>query len=201
MSLFAKIMRPAGGWLCLGLALALLGPVLAEDKKPAKKSEKSDKQEAKDKLVPVGALVCRIARVEGAQKLITVQIPQPVLQPSGYGFRIGQVMRDVEVRPSDDVKVRILQPPADFDEKGRPKRYTAKELKELKGTDPKLPGYTADFESLKADQIVKLYLATRKEAKGASRPKTRKKGKEEDASEADNKPEVTMVVIIAEPKK
>ena len=195
-------MRLATRRLGLLLLLGLMTPASAEDKKPAKKSDKTDKQETKDKFVTLGSVVCRIGRIEGAQKVITVQIPQPVLQPAGLGFRIGQVLRDVELQPSDDMKVRILQPPADFDEKGRPKRYTAKELKEMKGDDPKLPGYTADFDSLKADQIVKVYLGTRKEAKGAAKPKARKKGKEaEENAEAGHKPEITMVVIIAEPKK
>jgi len=191
-------MRLATRWLCLLLLLGLLAPALAEDKKPAKKTEK---QEVKDKFVPLGSIVCRVGRIEGAQKVITVQIPQPVLQLTGLRVQVGQVLRDVELQPSDDMKVRILQPPADFDEKGRPKRYTAKELKEMKGNDPKLPGYTADFESLKADQIVKIYLGTRKEAKAPPRPKGRKKGKEAEEAETEHKPEITMVVIIAEPKK
>ena len=197
-------MRLTVGWICLGLLLGLLAPATADEKKTAKKPEKPDKQEAREKLVPIGSFVCQIARVEGAQKVVTIRITQPVLQAAGLGLRIVQATRDIEVPPSDDMKVRILQPPADFDEKGRPKRYKAKELKEMKGDDPKLPGYTADFDSLKPDQIVKVYLSVRKET-GKSAAKSHGRGKdkdkEQDGGTAANKPEITMVVIIAEPKK
>jgi len=191
--------RRASGWIAVGVLAVLLWPALAEDKKPAGKDGKSDKQETKDKMVPVGALVCRISRVEGAQKSITVQVSQPTLQRVGRGFRVVPFTKDVELRPSDDMKVRMIQPPADFNEKGRPRKYTEKELKELKGSDPKLPGYSADFDNLKADQVVKVYLSARKDAR-KSPARGRSKDKEADDT-AYEKPEVTMVVILAESKK
>jgi len=101
------------------------------------------------------------------------------------------------------MKVRTLQLPIDFDEKGKPKRYSAQELKDLKGPDPKLPGYTADFDSLKPEQVVKVYLARKKGAKAAPLQQPgKKKGKDDNAEAADarteNRPEVTMVLILAE---
>ena len=109
----AKMLRWARAFLCLPLLAGLLVPALGDEKKATskkedkdnkksslkkedkdekrpsvKKEEKLEKQETKDKMVPLGAMVCRISRIEGAQKNITVQISHPVLQPLGRSFRI-----------------------------------------------------------------------------------------------------------------
>jgi hypothetical protein len=197
-------MRTLFGSISLAVILSALSLARGDDKAPAKKTEaREDKSEAKDKLVPIGALVGRLTRVEGAQRNLVIQVGIPYLGP---GLRLAQRNIDIELQPTDDMKVRTFQLPPDFDEKGRPKKYSAKELKELKGPDPKLPGYTADFDSLKADQIVKVFLARKKGAKASPRPQApRKKGKEDNAdaadAKADNRPEVTMVLILAEPRK
>jgi hypothetical protein len=222
-----RTLRWARVSFCLALLAGLLVPALADEKKATskkedkdnkksslkkedkdekkssvKKEEKPEKQEAKDKMVPLGAMVCRISRIEGAQKNITVQISHPVLQPVGRSFRVSQITRDFELQPSDDMKVRLLQPPADFDVKGRPKKYTAKELKDMKGSDPKLPGYAADFDSLKPDQVVKVYLAAKKDAhKSTAHARVKAKGKDAEDAPAPEKPEITMIVILGEPKK
>jgi len=65
----------------------------------------------------------------------------------------------IPLQAAADVKVRSLQPPVLFDAKGKPRPPTAKELKELKGPDPNLPGYTADFVLLKPGLPVEVYLA------------------------------------------
>jgi hypothetical protein len=70
------------------------------------------------------------------------------------------------------MKVRTLSPPVDYDDKGNVKKYTAKELKKLRGKG-NLPGYPADFDSLREGQAVKVYLAKPKAAK----KKAGKKGK------------------------
>jgi len=119
----------------------------------------------------------------------------------GYSFR--QINKNIDLQAVDDLKVRTLQLPADFDEKGRPKRHTSKELQELKG-DPKLPGYTSDFDSLKPDQIVKVYLAKKKEApKPAVKEKPKEKDKDGDKKDmaAEERAEISMVVILREPQK
>jgi hypothetical protein len=196
-------MRQASSWVILAILVSAAGLARADEKPPPKKGTADDKAEARDKLIPIGELVGRLTRVEGAQRNLVIQVAVPYLGP---GLRLAQRTFDVDLQPTDDMKVRMLQPPPDFDEKGRPKRYTAKELKELKGPDPKLPGYSADFDSLKPDQIVKVFLARKKPAKSAPRPQPpRKKGKEDNADAADakvdNRPEVTMVLILIEPRK
>ncbi len=172
------------------------------DKKPpaGEKTEAKDKADAKDKLVPIGALVGKIGHVEGNQRYITLQISQPVLQRVGFGFQVAHVTQSLEIQATDDMKVRMLRPPVDFDQKGRPRKYTTKELKELKGPDPKLPGYVADFDSLKPDQIVQVYLARKKEAlRRPSRRKNKDLEAEADPERSSSRPIVTMIMILQEP--
>jgi hypothetical protein len=123
-------------------------------------------------------------------------------------FKIKSSRKDFDLRAIEEVKVRVLKPPVEYDDKGNIKKHTAKELKELKGKDPKLPGYTADWDQLVDGQTVKVYLKPRKKKpatekdKGAARDKdTEKKDKDKDADELedDYRPLVKMVVILAEP--
>jgi hypothetical protein len=193
-----------------------------EAKIESKKTEVPEKPEPKEKLIPLGQLVGKLMRVEGAQRYITIQLTQSYIAPSGGGRPTGkgrpnitaqvkQSTRDVELQASDDLIVRVANPPTDFDDKGRPKRRTAQELKELKGPNPKLPGYNAEFESLKPDQIVQVTVAKKKDppgVKGAPRtaPKVVAKTKKAKDDEPDEPPEVerplvTMILIIAEPVK
>ncbi|HLJ95366.1 MAG TPA: hypothetical protein VKU02_19475 [Gemmataceae bacterium] len=99
----------------------------------------------------------------------------------------------IEFDMPDDMKVRTMLLPVELDDKGKPRRLTEKEKRELKGPDPALPGYTGDFDSLQPDQTVEVYLA-----KQASKSKP----KDKDAATADNtRPRIAMLVILAEAKK
>jgi hypothetical protein len=95
---------------------------------------------------------------------------------------------DYELVADDNMKVRHDSPPPQFDDKGKLKPYTPKELKTLKGND-KLPGFPAEMDALKQGQTVKVFLA--KPKKNAT--------KEKDDKAADNRPKVTMVLILSEP--
>jgi hypothetical protein len=140
---------------------------------------------------------------------------------------------DVKVRAADNIRVRTWGPPLDYDEKGNVKKYTKKELKELKGPE-NLPGYKAEYEALHAGQVVTVYLARKEpnpvpksakpltgkfDPKAGKAPaikldddktaaKTDKAGKagiklnqdDPQAAEA-RRPEVVMIVIMAEPKE
>jgi hypothetical protein len=101
--------------------------------------------------------------------------------------------KDVELEVGDNLKVRTLVEPVEYDDKGKPRRLTAKEKAELKGSDPKLPGYEADFDSLKADQTVAVYVPQKK-ASGKSKVKD---------LVFDNKEKLkaVMIVILKEPAK
>jgi hypothetical protein len=187
----------------------------AKDKKDAKKE--AAEKEARSKLATAGVVAGKLVRVEGAQKYLTLQVTVPYLQPVAttanvrgrivpvVTYRINTASQNIELQASDDMKVRTLQLPVDFDEKGRPKRYSSKELQELKGSDPQLPGYTADFDSLKPDQYVRVYVARKKDTPKA--PPVREKPAAKKDKDADkepvmpDRPEIAMIVILAETKK
>ncbi|MFN4259944.1 MAG: hypothetical protein ACK4RK_11680, partial [Gemmataceae bacterium] len=78
-------------------------------------------------------------------------LPKPVL-----------VYKDFQVRIADDVKVRAMQPLETYDEKGNIKKYTSEELRELKGSDARLPGYAASFNELGSGHVVRVYLTMEK---------------------------------------
>jgi hypothetical protein len=125
------------------------------------------------------------------QQLLQLIAEQQRNQLNAYQVR--EVPVNVELQATDDLKVRILQPPVDFDEKGRPRRYTAKELKDLKGPDIQLPGYTGDFDNLKPGQTVQVSLARKKDA--LKKPVA--KDKEKDPPNEDRLL-ATMIVILQE---
>jgi hypothetical protein len=100
----------------------------------------------------------------------------------------------IELDAPDNMKVRTMLLPLEVDEKGRPRRLTEKEKRELKGPDPRLPGYSADFDSLKADQTVEIYLV--------KQPKSKAKERDKEADNAESsRPKIAMIVIRAEPQK
>jgi hypothetical protein len=123
-------------------------------------------------------------------------------------FRIKEVKQKLELHLAEDVKVRTVNPPEAFDDKGNIKRYTPKELKELKG-DPKLPGYKADRDSIEVGCTVLVQVGR----KAVPPPARKKKGKAKDKAEeaestltkekpADsNKLLALLVVVGAEPMK
>lgn len=92
-------------------------------------------------------------------------------------YRVEVHSLDVDVEARDDVVVRTARPKVDFDDKGRVKKLSKAELKELKGPDPKLPGYKAEFADLGADQIIQVQLVRKKETPGEARPKVKAKPK------------------------
>jgi hypothetical protein len=99
----------------------------------------------------------------------------------------------VELEAPENMTVRTLVLPVELDDKGKPRKLTEKEKRELKGPDATLPGYTADFDSLKTDQTVEIYLAKQP-------PKS--KAKDKDADNMDViRPKIAMIVIRAEAKK
>jgi hypothetical protein len=178
--------------------LIALAPLAADDKSPPPKAaEKSKTDEAAhkdDKLNSAVTMTVKVARVENSRRYLAVDVPYPV--KTGR-YSVGVAFKQVEMQANDDMKVRMLNPPADFDLKGRPRKYTSKELRDMKGPDTKLPGYTAEFDDIKPGQVVKLYLPN----KSKPAPKPVVKPKDSDEPKPVEKPEVLMVVILQEPPK
>ena len=77
---------------------------------------------------------------------------------SQTGAKRALVQKQVKLSAVDGVQVRTRLLPIAFDDKGAPRKLTTEEVKELRGSDPKLPGYAADYADLKAGQAVLIYL-------------------------------------------
>jgi hypothetical protein len=135
---------------------------------------------------------------------LLVQLLQEAQRGQANLYKIKEVKKDIDLRAVEEMKVRTIQPPIEYDDKGNLKKYTAKELKDLRGKG-NLPGYTADFDSLREGQIVQVYLAKPKTpAKNAGNKdkqgKKDKKNKDDDDEDLDQpRPEAVMVVIWKEP--
>jgi hypothetical protein len=79
-------------------------------------------------------------------------------------------------------KVRLMDEPFEFDERGKRKKFTAAELKKLKGDTPreqKLAGYKAEYSDMKVGDSIKVNLYTFKPNK--------KKKADKDEEKADTK--------------
>jgi len=114
---------------------------------------------------------------------------QQAMQNPAYKLAAGT--KQFDLHGTDNIVVRRLNLPFEYDDKGYPKKYSKDEIQALRGKDPSLPGYTARYEDLQAGQMVKMYI---------TRPKDGKKGdglpvvQDEDS----NGPPVRMVVILAD---
>lgn len=105
---------------------------------------------------------------------------------------------EAELTCTDDVIVRLHNPPPKIDDKGKQVKHTAKELAELKG-NKNLPGYTGEFSELRSNMIVTLHLVA---PKNVGKPKINPKTKEIDPDFiTDNRPKISMIVVLGEPKQ
>jgi hypothetical protein len=114
---------------------------------------------------------------------------------------------DVKLRAAENVKVRWKDPPPDYDDKGNLKKYTPAEKKAL--MDPGLPGYRGEIDGLRTGQIVQVFLAKshsymkyNTKGKGIPKgiPKKAKKVEDDDETGVQDRPEVLVLVILAEPQ-
>jgi len=65
---------------------------------------------------------------------------------------------EIEVPVKEVTKIRAKAPLESFDEKGSIKKYTAEELKTLKGTNPNLPGYEVKLDEITPGMVVEITL-------------------------------------------
>jgi hypothetical protein len=172
-------MRPIFRTLALAACLTLLVSSLpAQDKDKSKSETKLD--------------LSRLATISGTlenpgNEKGHLALSVPYYEPQRRGKPVLK-HRNVDLTPAEDMIVRTSFVPVEFDEKGKPRKRTQKELKELKG-DSKLPGYQADASALKRGQQVTCYLEIKK-----------KSGKKDDTDAlVDSKPKVRLILITAEP--
>jgi hypothetical protein len=141
------------GFLAMGLVL--VSTLAAQDKDKKDASGQKDQKDQKEKLITVGELAGKITHIDAMEKSLQVQVNN---------------RQNMKVMTVDEVKVRTKNPPVAYDDKGNKKKYTQKELQELRGSDKKLPGYTAGFEDLKTNQYVQVTLVRKKSDKNSKEP-------------------------------
>lgn len=143
------------------------------------------------------------ARARGdAQGMINAQLEMARARATMYQVR--NEHQDVELTAMDDVVVRTAHPKGSFDEKGKVKKMTKAELKELKGPDPKVPGYKAEFSDVQTEQVIQVTLVRKKNAPmpKVAVPKKKKKGEDGEAGAdlfGDHLPQISLIMIVAEP--
>jgi len=168
--------------------------------KDKKAEDKNAKADPKEKWIPVGQVVAVLKEVRESDKSVVLSIQT---QNSYYSPQARRVvpakMEDIELLLKDDVKIRQANPPEAFDDKGRPKKYNVKELKELKGDDLKSPGYPADFSDLISQSIVNVTLMQKpqKPVRGGNSGLAGVAGKKEDPELArEMRPKIASIVIM-----
>jgi hypothetical protein len=118
---------------------------------------------------------------------------------------VHHITQHIDFQAAEDVKVRTAKAPEVVDDKGKPRKPTAEELKQFKGKDANLAGYEASLDALAAGQSVQVTLAHRpaasdaekgKEVKAAEKNADQKKPTAEDTGE--KKMQVKLIVILGE---
>jgi hypothetical protein len=145
----------------------------------------------------------RLAMVQATNIIARIQAQQQMAQAQRTLYTTETKKKEMEFQAIDDVVVRTAKPRDTFDDKGKIKKFTKAELKELKGPDRKVPGYKAEFGDLTADQILQLTIV-RKKSDPAPKPKPKPKGKKKDddaldAELLDDAPQVSLILIVADP--
>jgi hypothetical protein len=187
------------GFAVLLLLSLTLSSSFGQDK-DKKAEDKNAKADPKEKWIPVGQVVAVLKEVRESDKSVVLSIQT---QNSYYSPQARRVvpakMEDIELLLKDDVKIRQANPPEAFDDKGRPKKYNVKELKELKGDDLKSPGYPADFSDLISQSIVNVTLMQKpqKPVRGGNSGLAGVAGKKEDPELArEMRPKIASIVIM-----
>jgi len=127
---------------------------------------------------------------------------------------IVMVSKEFQVDVPDNVIVRRLSLPFEYDDKGNVKTWSDKEKADLKGTDKSLPGYKAKYEDLAPGAKVTLHLSppaakkteskaketkdSKKDSKEAKEAKKDAPGLEDVAMDTPPRARVRMIVIVDE---
>jgi hypothetical protein len=131
-----------------------------------------------------------------------VQIQQQIANHQRNLYRAKH--HDIDVTSTEELKVRLRNPPVKFDDKGKIVKYTEQELKALKGDDPKLTGYNGEFADVRPNAIIEVHLMKKKGTPMIPKPQPGEKGKDVDPVDikallAEYAPQATLIVVLAEP--
>jgi hypothetical protein len=127
------------------------------------------------------------------RRLLELQADMQRRQASAYNKKT----KDIDFDADEKMKIRILQPTPELDAKGKAKAFTKAELKAMKGPDATLPGYMAEYEQLRTDQVVKVFVAKQKQEK--TKPATKTDPKTLDPELMVDRPKAVMILIMADP--
>jgi hypothetical protein len=100
--------------------------------------------------------------------------------------------KDIEFHAANNMVVRFLSPPVQYDDKGEMKKLSLLDLQEMRGLDPNVPGFAAKASDLQPNQVVRATLRQAKPAP-ADKPKASSEG---DKAKPAPKMEVSMAVIV-----
>jgi hypothetical protein len=176
-------------------ALLLTLPAQAADEKNPNDSQEIDA----NKLRP-GFFVGKVVSTPGSDKGLTLQIQSARVERNPgqrNPYKVVKVNFEITFQMADDVAVRVLSLPIEYDDKGEMKKLTPEEFKERKGKDPKMIGFASKPEDLKGGQVVRITLA-RKKADMGNADKDADKEVKEDKAAAGPKNEVKMIIILDE---
>jgi hypothetical protein len=173
----------------LTLAAMLVGSAAFaqdENKDDKKEPEKkpATKAEPKPTMVTVAQFEGKVIKVELEKKIVGIEQTGAVFD--GRNFQPRSKTQDWNV--ADDFQVFWMHPPVELDDKGKPKK--PKEVKKPVKGPGGISGYPTEPETLRRDQQVRVVLQKKKETRTAGKKDT-----------DENKPVVTAVYILFEPKK
>ncbi len=157
-------------------------------KKKTTSSKKEKPEVPKNPYVKINTIAGKVSKYDEGSNCLTMKVPMPYFN----GKKIESKDVDVKALLTDDVKIRVLNPPPKFDDKGRLKKYTAKELIELKGEDKRTLGYPGDTEGLQPNAMVKVELVRTKE----DYAKLKRNKKDDPANELAS---TNLIIVISPP--
>ena len=76
-------------------------------------------------------------------------------------YHIAARHASIDLQPTAEVEIRVSEPPPKYDDKGKQKKYTAAELRDLKGPS-KAWGYPGNWSDLQKGQTLTVFLAKNK---------------------------------------
>jgi hypothetical protein len=105
-------------------------------------------------------------------------------------YKVVTKEKDFDVALAEEVKVRLPQPPLEFDDKGNPKKHTADELKKMRGPG-NFWGFPADTEALQPGQMVQVFMYRKAPQKTTAAAPTRSANPQKSAADKDSDTEIT----------
>jgi hypothetical protein len=117
--------------------------------------------------------------------------------PNNQPYKVVTAPLDYTLEIKEDVVVRKMFLPMEYDDTGNVKEYTEKEKAELRGKDKTKPGYTAKFEDVLTGQEVRIALtpppSPKAKDKDKDKPKPAKDMDKDKDAKTDDAPAEPMV--------